>query len=53
MSLPGLGGGDGVGGVPVVGRDDEDAVDVRAGQELPEIAVAGAGPGGLGPSSTV
>ena len=33
-------GGDGVGGVPEVGGDDQDAVDVLAGQELAEIAVS-------------
>ena len=34
-----LGGGDGVGGVPEIGRDDEDAVDVLAGQQLAVVTV--------------
>jgi len=36
-----FGRGDGVGRVPEVGRNDEDAVEVFAGQELAEIAVGG------------
>ena len=36
-----FGRGDGVGRMPEVGRDDEDAVEVLAGQELAEIAVGG------------
>ncbi len=40
--LAGFGGGQGVQTVPMVRRDDQDAVDVLAGQELAEIVVAGA-----------